>query len=112
MQIAQTIIFVLSPILEFHSQKRMIEKIQEYDDSQYENEAEVLINYMQSINMTDYKNNILYCIAGHFVNKMLNKMACQHCRDVLIITKDSFDHSYFVDITNFSSFTAFVDREP
>lgn len=102
--------FELSPVLEFRSKKRIIEKNQEDGNSQDENEVEVLFNYMQSINISDYKKNILYYIAGHFVNKMLNKITCQHCRDALIITKDSFDHSYFVDITNFSSFTAFVDR--
>lgn len=26
------------------------------------------------------------------------------------MSKDHFDHNYFVDITNFSSFTAFIDR--
>lgn len=102
--------FELTPILEFRSQKRIIEKNQEDDDLQDENEIEILFNYMQSINLSDYKNNILYYIAGHFVNKMLNKITCQHCRDALIISKDNCDHSYFVDITNFSSFTAFVDR--
>lgn len=102
--------FELSPILEFRSQKRTVVESQEVCDLENENEANVLLNHMSSINLSDYKHNILYYIAGHFVNKLLDKISCQHCRDALIIAKDNYDHSYFVDVTNFSSFTAFVDR--
>lgn len=101
--------FELSPVLEFRSQKRITNEKQNVD-SLDDQQVEILLNRVQSINMSDYKNNILYYISGHFVNKMLNKLSCPHCRDALVITKDDFDHSYFIDITNFSSFTAFIDK--
>lgn len=65
---------------------------------------------MNSTNISDYKMNVLYYIAGYFVNKLLNKISCQYCRNAIITTKHNSDHTYFVDITNFSSFTAFIDH--
>lgn len=104
--------FELSPVLEPRSQKRTIHENHEDgdDDDNDEQVVEILLNRIESINMSDYKNNILYYIAGYFVNKMLNNISCPHCRDALVIRKDDFDHSYFVDVTNFSSFTAFIDK--
>lgn len=98
--------FELSPILDFRSDKRSVTEDQS-SDSHEEEQLDALMYYIESITMSDYKMNVLYYIAGHFVNKMLNKISCKHCRDALVIAKEHYDHTYFVDVTNFSSFTAF-----
>lgn len=101
--------FELSPVLEFRSENRSMFEPQSSDLLEEEKLDTLMFHYIESINMSDYKMNILYFITGHFANKMIDKISCQHCRNALIIPKEHFDHTYFVDITIFSSFTAFID---
>lgn len=75
--------FELSPILEFRSEKRSVLETQ-VSDPHEEEQLDAPMYYIESINMSDYKMNILYYITGHFVNKMLDKISCQHCRDALV----------------------------
>lgn len=101
--------FELSPILGFGNEKRSVIEAHSTDLHE-EEQLDVLMYYVDSITISDYKMNILYYIAGHFIDKMLDKISCQYCRDALVMPKERFDHTYFVDITNFSSFTAFIDK--
>lgn len=42
--------------------------------------------------------------------KIVDKLTCQHCRALLITHRTHNDHGYLIDVCEFSSFTAFVDR--
>lgn len=99
-----------SAILEFRSAKR---SIVEDNDMTVENEtdtSDVLMHLVDRTDLSDYKNNILYYISGYIVMKILNKLTCQHCRALLITHRTHKDHDYLIDVCEFSSFTAFVDR--
>lgn len=99
----------LSPISEFRSEKRSILETQ-VSDLHKKEQLDTLMYYIESNKISYYKMNVLYYITGHFVNKIIDKISCQSCRDILLMSNDHIDHNYFVDITNFSSLTAFMDR--
>lgn len=99
-----------SAILEFRSAKR---SIVEDDNTTEENEtdnSDVLMHLVDRTDLSDYKNNILYYISGYIVMKIVDKLTCQHCRALLITHRTHKDHDYLIDVCEFSSFTAFVDR--
>lgn len=99
-----------SAILEFRSAKR---SIVEDDNTTEENEtdkSDVLMHLVDRTDLSDYKNNILYYISGYIVMKIVDKLTCQHCRALLITHRTHNDHGYLIDVCEFSSFTAFVDR--
>lgn len=98
-----------SAILEFRSAKRSIVDENSTTDENETDNSDVLMYLLDRNNLSDYKNNILYYISGYIVMKILDKLTCQHCQ-ALLITHRTQDHDYLIDVCEFSSFTAFVDR--
>lgn len=54
--------------------------------------------------------NVIHYIAGSIVNKLLDKISCKYCKLALITVKTTDEHNYCLDVSNFSSFTTFIDR--
>lgn len=103
-----------TPVLEFRNAERSIidspisTPVQNDNE---EHEIECLLQLVEATSLTEYKNNVLYYIAGYIVNKLLEKMSCRYCISALLSNKlINKEHDYAVDINKHSSFTSFIDR--
>lgn len=94
-----------SAILEIRSAKRSIVEDNNTTEENETDKSDVLMQLVDRANLSDYKNNILYYISGYIVMKILD-----NCRALLITHRIHKDHDYLIDVFEFSSFTAFVDR--
>lgn len=98
--------YELTPVLEFRNKKRAIVEECNKDQS---TSIDDLLDLVDKACVSDFKLNIIFYIAGYIVNGMMGKISCPYCRVVLLDHK-TIDHNYCVDISQFSAFTAFIDR--
>lgn len=98
--------YELTPVLEFRNKKRAILEECNKDQS---TSIDDLLDLVDNACVSDFKLNVIYYIAGYIVNGMIDKISCSNCREVLLDHK-TIDHNYCVDISQFSAFTAFIDR--
>ncbi|CAG9789006.1 unnamed protein product [Diatraea saccharalis] len=103
--------FQTSPVLEFKSNKHECNSVFTTETNE-EQQIEWLLNTVNGRNLSEYKNNILYYISGFIVKKFLEKSNCEHCNAALVSNENevSKEHSYTIDLNNYSAFTMFIDR--
>lgn len=96
-----------TPVLEFKYPKRSNSS---QANLEVDENIDQLMDQISRTSISDFKDNILYYIAGYITNKLSKKNSCAYCIAALFKLKEQCDHNYAVDICKFSSFTTFIDR--
>lgn len=103
--------FETSPVLEFISNRHGCNSVFTIDTNE-EEQTEWLLNIINGVSLSEYKNNILYYVSGFIVKKFFEKSNCEDCNAVLVSKEFqiSKEHGYAIDLNNHSAFTMFIDR--
>jgi len=107
-------------IFKFRKEERSISASYHNEDLQKDLEENdkfltSLFDLMESVQISFLDNNILYYITGSIVHKLLLKIECKYCHEMLLRkTNNNVKHCYQLDpdkeINKYSSFTTFVNK--
>lgn len=68
-----------------------------------------ILKLVDKVELTSYKNNIIYYIAGYIIRNFTAGCICKYCLDIVSVS-NTRDHSYAIDLNCISSFISFVSR--
>lgn len=100
-----------TPMIEFRNQKRTLNETTEDKEEEIMDEETLnLFSSLESIELSNYKRNILYYISGFVVRKILKTLNCEDCLELLIQNPKSKynDHSY--STYSLDDYTAFQSK--
>ncbi|EZA47209.1 THAP domain-containing protein [Ooceraea biroi] len=97
-------------VFEYRTSRRSM--LHNTNDSTDDDNSDIqkIMSLVDDIALSSLQDNIIYYIGGFIIRKLLKKLTCEHCHNILLTSQDSNSKERLVDINQYAAFTSFINR--
>lgn len=97
-------------VFEYRTSRRSIVHNTNNSTDEENSDVQKIMSLVDDITVSSLQENIIYYIGGFIIRKMLKKLTCEHCHNILLTSQESNNKQRLVDINQYGAFTSFINR--